>query len=74
MSLDLNTNKAIKKRQRTAKHPQLEEAVALWISRAVAASQTITGEIIQETAKKLAEALDVKDFNASNGWLANFKK
>ena len=40
------------KRQRTGKHPQLEEAIVLWISRAVAVSQTITGEIIQEKAEK----------------------
>ncbi|CAG8520320.1 9419_t:CDS:1, partial [Paraglomus brasilianum] len=44
---------AIMKRQRTGKHPQLEEAVALWISRTVEASQRITGEIIQGKAKKL---------------------
>ena len=53
LSLVLNTSKAIKKRQSTAKHPQLEEAVALWISWAVAASQTITGEIIQKNLQKL---------------------
>ena len=41
------------KRQRTGKHPLLEEAVALWISRAVAASLTITGEIMQEKAKNI---------------------
>ena len=74
LSLDPNTNKAIMKRQRTGKHPLLEEAVALWISRAVAASLTITGEIIRGKAKKLAKALDIKDFNASKGWLTNFKK
>jgi len=53
LSLDLNTNEAIMKRQRTGKHPLLEEAVALWISRAVAASLTITGEIIQKNLQKL---------------------
>ncbi|CAG8680966.1 14297_t:CDS:1 [Gigaspora rosea] len=72
--LDLNSNNAHTKRQRTGKFSLLEEALALWISRANAALQTVTGIIIQRKATQLAEGLEVTGFNASDGWLSKFKK
>jgi hypothetical protein len=36
--------------------------------------QTITGRIIQQKAKQLARALNIRDFNGSDGWLSKFKK
>ncbi|CAG8843316.1 30081_t:CDS:2, partial [Gigaspora margarita] len=74
LALDLNSTNAYLKRQRPEKFFLLEEALALWISRANTALQTVTGAIIQRKATQLAEALEVIGFNASDGWLSRFKK
>src|SRR5260364_187599 len=60
LSLNLSSNNATLKRQRTGKFPLLEEALALWVSRANTALQTVTGVILQRKAIQLAERLDVK--------------
>ncbi|CAG8758508.1 3429_t:CDS:2, partial [Dentiscutata erythropus] len=52
----------------------ISEALALWISKANTALQTVTGVIIQCKATQLAEGLEVAGFNASDGWLSKFKK
>ncbi|CAG8795616.1 22197_t:CDS:2, partial [Racocetra persica] len=52
----------------------LEEALALWVSRANIALQTVTDVIIQHKATQLAKRLEVTGFTASDGWLSNFKK
>ncbi|CAG8777773.1 17712_t:CDS:2, partial [Racocetra persica] len=56
------------------KYPLVEEALALWISRANTALQTITDAIVKCKATQLTEGLEVTGFNASDGWLSNFKK
>jgi hypothetical protein len=38
------------------------------------ASQMVTGAIIKRRAIQFAEALNIIEFNASEGWLSNFKK
>ncbi|CAG8812093.1 2316_t:CDS:2, partial [Gigaspora margarita] len=65
--LDPGSNNVTLKRQRIAKFPILEEALALWVSK-------VTSVIIQRKAVQLAKGLDVVGFNASEGWLSNFKK
>ncbi|CAG8548379.1 16767_t:CDS:1, partial [Dentiscutata heterogama] len=67
LALDLNSNNAHSKRQRARKYPLVEEALALWISRANTALQTITGAIVNRKATQLAEGLEVTGFNASDG-------
>ncbi|CAG8804582.1 14403_t:CDS:1, partial [Racocetra persica] len=56
------------------KYSLVEEALALWISRANTALQTITSAIVKRKAIQLVEGLEVTGFNASDGWLSNFKK
>ncbi|CAG8825431.1 24996_t:CDS:1, partial [Racocetra persica] len=74
LTLDLNSNNAYSKQQRTGKYPLVEEALALWISRANTALQTITGAIVKRKATQLTKGLEVTSFNTSDGWLSNFKK
>ncbi|CAG8853635.1 35267_t:CDS:1, partial [Gigaspora margarita] len=66
LSLDLDSNNASLKRQRTEKFSLLKEALALWVSRASMALQTITGVIIQHKATQIAKRLEVTDFNTCN--------
>ncbi|CAG8637544.1 2131_t:CDS:2, partial [Scutellospora calospora] len=58
LALNLIPNSASLKRQRTGKFLLLEEALALWVSRANTALQTITGIIIQCKATQLAKKLE----------------
>ncbi|CAG8449129.1 15627_t:CDS:2, partial [Racocetra fulgida] len=74
LSIDSNSKKAKSKRDRSAKYPQLEEILSLWILKAEAHHQTITGAIIQRKAFQFAEQLHIDNFEGSEGWLANFKK
>lgn len=74
LSIDPNSTQAKSKRDRSAKYPQLEEVLSLWISKAEAYHQTITGAIIQRKAFQFAERLQISNFGGSEGWLANFKK
>ncbi|CAG8702972.1 34966_t:CDS:2 [Gigaspora margarita] len=60
LSIDPNSKEAKSKRDRSAKHPQLEEILNLWISKAEAHHQTITGTIIQRKAFQLAEQLHIR--------------
>ena len=46
----------------------------IWVDQAIAQRLTIQGHMVQEKAKWFAGRLGVKDFNASDGWLAKFKK
>ncbi|CAG8473352.1 9263_t:CDS:2, partial [Dentiscutata heterogama] len=74
LALNLSSNNADLKRQRAGKFPLLEEALALWVSRANSTYQTITDTIIQYKATQLMEGLEVTGFNVSDGWLSKFKK
>jgi transcriptional regulator with XRE-family HTH domain len=74
LSIDPSSHNAILKRQRASKFPLLEEALSYWVSRATMVSQMITGIIIQQKAIQFANQLNMTDFNASEGWLSNFKK
>ena len=48
--------------------------MAIWISKALAANKTITGEIIIAKAINFANLLNIEGFTGSSGWLSNFKK
>jgi transposase-like protein len=61
-----------KKRPRSCKYPQLEEAVALFIQEARAENVPLSGPIVQEKAKVFAARLGITNFEASNGWLTKF--
>ena len=72
--LEVNDTDANKQKDRSPKFPQLEEALAIWITHALAANRIITGEIILSKADDFAKLLNIENFHGSDGWLTNFKK
>ncbi len=72
--LEINNSESNKRRDRSPKFPQLEEALIIWITHALAHNRIITGEIILTKANQFATLLDIKDFHGSGGWLDSFKK
>jgi len=48
--------------------------LAIWISNALSANKTITGEIITAKAADFAKLMNIEGFIGSAGWLNNFKK
>ena len=52
----------------------LEKALVQWIRAIQEKNIPINGPIVQEKALEFAEAMGVKDFHASGGWLDRFKK
>ena len=62
------------KRQKTAKHTDLEQALWLWFSNFRAQNGVITDDILRAKAKKFGAELGISDFSYSNGWLHRFKQ
>src|ERR1043165_1536398 len=72
--LEVNNSNANKQKDRSPKFPQLEEALAIWITQALAANRVITGEIILSKANDYAKLLNIENFHGLEGWLTNFKR
>ena len=53
---------------------KLNESVLTWFRKARALNMPISGPILHDVAKQLAQELNVDNFSASNGWLDCFKK
>ena len=73
MAIDTSDMHAAK-RQRTAKHTDLEEALFLWFSDIRAKNAIVTDDILREKAKQFGVELNITDFSYSNGWLHRFKQ
>lgn len=52
----------------------IDERVYNWFAAARASNIPVSGVILQEKARKVAELLNECDFKASNGWLDSFRK
>ena len=63
-----------KQRERLPYFPQVEEALAVWTTNALAADLTINGDILREKAKIFAQGFEINNFTASNGWINKFKQ
>ncbi|CAJ0746019.1 5174_t:CDS:1 [Entrophospora sp. SA101] len=61
------------KRERGAKFPEVEAALYLWMSQALASNLAISGDILKSKATHFAERLQVTSFGVSDGWLTKFK-
>lgn len=62
------------KRLRTSKYENLESELPRWFKNVRAKNVALSGPIIREKAKKIAESLQILDFAFSDGWFARFKK
>lgn len=64
-----------RKTMKPAEYEKINEALFLWFTQQRVKGMPLSGPIIQEKAKILAEMLgeDGKDFTASSGWLDRFK-
>ena len=63
-----------KKRQRTGKEKDVENAINEWFDAMRSHGQPLTGSLIRPKALEFANALGVEDFTASEGWLSRWKK
>ena len=74
LNIELNDFNTAKQREKLPKFPELEEALAIWITNALSANRTITGEVIIAKAFDFARLMNIEGFTGSAGWLNNFKK
>jgi hypothetical protein len=61
------------KRLRSAKEPQLEEALVTWLTITVSNCGPVSDLLLTNKAKKIAEELGCEGIAFSTGWLRNFK-
>ena len=59
---------------REGRWPELEKRLENFLHQRILTGKIVTNRVIQEAAKNIAERLGLDDFNASNGWIAKFKK
>ena len=68
-----NTNPD-RKRHRTGKAPDVENALNVWFADARARDIPINGSILAEKSEALAKLMKKDDFKATDGWLSRWKK
>lgn len=73
LDIDPSSYQATLRKSRPSPLINIEEALILWIEKALESNLTITGAIIQQKALTFANLLSYSDFKASQGWLENFK-
>src|SRR5438128_12673250 len=61
------------KHQRKVNYPNIEEAMSMWVERAICNGLTITDHILQVKAKEFADRFRITEFNASAGWITTLK-
>lgn len=72
-TIDSFEGSASRKSMQKGLHPELEKVLVAWIEETRADTATrVSGTLIQEKAKEVAERMGVANFIASNGWLARF--
>lgn len=62
------------KRMRTGAHPELEQALLIWIREARSNHLPLIGNIVAAKALSLAAMLGIENFASLNGWLTRFKQ
>src|SRR3954453_24182385 len=74
LKIDPDSYQAKLKRPSIVQFANIEEALILWIEKALECNLTITDLIIKQKSIRFAELLNIQDFNGSSGWLSNFKQ
>ena len=67
LNVELNDSNTIKQKEKSLKFPELEEALAIWISNALFVNKIITGEIIITKATDFAKLMNIEGFTGSSG-------
>ena len=63
-----------RKRMKTATYEELDSAVYKWLKTARYNNIPISCSVFKEKALEFAKSLDLKDFQASDGWMDQWKK
>jgi Tc5 transposase-like DNA-binding protein/CENP-B-like protein len=74
LNINPDSEAANKQRERLVHFPQIEKALSLWITNALAAELIINTDILREKAKFFAQQFEINNFIASNGWIDKFKQ
>lgn len=61
-------------RNRPAKNPELELALEMWLSRQEESHIPVSWQLFMMQAKFFANAFNISDFKASNGWQDHFRR
>lgn len=74
LAIDNNSHQANLKREKKIKFPIIEEALTVWLDKALQSELILTESILAAKALDFALLCNEENFKASNGWLDNFKK
>ena len=74
LAVDLNSYQASLRRERKLPFIKIEEALALWVEKALEANIIISDNILSTKALDFAFLCNEDKFKASDGWVDNFKK
>ena len=74
LAIDNNSYQANLKRKKKIQFPIIEEALTVWLDKALQAKLVLTESILATKALDFAILCNEEKFKASNGWLDNFKK
>ncbi|CAG8554063.1 4641_t:CDS:2 [Paraglomus brasilianum] len=74
LSIDPTSNHARQKTQKSPKFPQIESALADWLTMAVSNGEAVSDAQLQQKALEFAQMYGLRnEFQASNGWISKFK-
>ena len=74
VAIDNDSYQANLKREKKIQFPIIEEALTVWLDKALQAKLVLTESILTTKALDFAVLCNEEKFKASNGWLDNFKK
>ena len=74
LEIDPQSPEAQGKRQVMMNFPEIEEALTLWILKALESGVNISDQVLHEKAMIFASLYKVENFKGSNGWIDGFKK
>ena len=74
ITIDNDSYQASLKREKKVQFPIIEEALTVWIDKALQAGLVLTESILATKALDFALLCKEEKFKASHGWLDNFKK
>ncbi|XP_057367139.2 uncharacterized protein LOC130688195 isoform X2 [Daphnia carinata] len=69
-----NPSIGARKRFRHSRNEKINRSVHDWYQQQTASGIRVTGPMLQNQARHYATQLEISNFGASNGWLANFRR